>query len=132
MRIFLSVLAGATLWAALWLASNAAAMALAPGAFEADGALHHAGMLAAFVALSLAFSLAAGWTTARIAKHRTRLAAGILAGLQLSVGLAVEIANWARLSVWYHLLFLALLVPGIVGGAWLAHRGVARAEPSST
>jgi len=38
--------------------------------------------------------------------------------LQLAIGISFEVSYWAMLPVWYHLVFLALLLPGnVLGGA---------------
>jgi hypothetical protein len=45
----------------------------------------------------------------------------------LIVGLGVEIAGWGRTPVWYHLVFLALLIPGVLVGAKLSRRSASGA-----
>jgi hypothetical protein len=41
----------------------------------------------------------------------------------LVLGIGFEVSYWAMLPVWYHLAFLALLIPGnVVGGSWWAER----------
>ena len=37
----------------------------------------------------------------------------------LAVGVPVQVSAWETLPVWYHLVFLAALVPFSVVGAWL-------------
>ena len=130
MRTFLSILAGAVLWAILWGATNATGAALVPDAFGADGSVHHTGILATYVVVSLGLSLLAGWTTARIARDRAMLAAGILAAIQLSIGIFVEASYWELIPVWYHLTFLTLLVPGILAGARVGRRDPSALAPA--
>jgi hypothetical protein len=45
-----------------------------------------------------------------------------VAGLLLATGLGVQSSAWSQLPVWYHLAFLALLIPGCLGGMRLAPR----------
>jgi len=119
MRTPLSILAGFLLWTALWLTTNVASSSLMPHAYGADGSVSHAGVLSFFVVASLAFSLLAGFTTARLARDRAALAVGALAVIQVVIGVGVEVAWWALIPAWYHLTFLALLAPGILAGGWL-------------
>jgi hypothetical protein len=47
----------------------------------------------------------------------------VFAVIQLVVGIGFEVSYWAMTPVWYHLVFLALLVPATVwGGALKAER----------
>ena len=68
---------------------------------------------------SVIYSLVAGFTGAAVAGgDATR--AGLVAGVALLlVGLGVQISSWDLLPVWYHLVFLALLIPATVVGAHL-------------
>lgn len=120
MRTFLSILAGFSAWTVLWCSSNFAAASLSPGSFGTDGSVHHAPLLVSFLVLSLGFSLIAGFLTARLAKDRAWRAASILAGIQLAVGCFVQAQYWELMPLWYHLPFLAMLVPGILAGARVA------------
>lgn len=127
MRTFLSILAGFSAWTILWCTSNFAAASLSPRSFGADGSVHHAPMLAAFLILSLGFSLVAGFVTARLAEDRAWRAASILAAIQLAVGGFVQAQYWELMPLWYHLPFLAMLVPGILAGARFGARSSAPA-----
>ena len=42
-----------------------------------------------------------------------------VAGLQLALGLFFEVTGWALLPVWYHIVFLVLIVPAVVWGGEL-------------
>ena len=50
---------------------------------------------------------------------RAMRAVWILAFVQLAIGIAVEASYWELMPVWYHLLFLALLIPATVYGGRL-------------
>jgi len=118
-RTIFSVLAGFALWSVLWLSLNAALTAALPGTFREDGSTESAPILLAILALSVVFSVLAGYVTAAIARAKAFPAAWILGLLHLTIGLVVQGMAWTTLPVWYHLGFLAFLVPGILLGAKL-------------
>lgn len=121
-RSILSVLAGFAGWTVLWLASNAALAAALPNAFREDGSTDSAGLLLLILVLSVVFSVVAGYVTARLARAKAKQH-GLALGLALlAVGLVAQLQFWDVMPVWYHLSFLALLVPGALLGA-RAHRG---------
>ena len=71
------------------------------------------------VAYSVALSLLAGFVTAAVKGGSPMGAVWSLAGLQLALGVFFEVTSWALLPVWYHLVFLALIVPAVVWGGRL-------------
>ncbi len=116
-RSILAVFAGAVLWALLWASTNAGLMAAFPEIIQPDEYVGHLGMLLTFLGVSFIYSVAAGYITALVAKSKAiqhGLALGIL---QLSLGIFIEVSYWELLPVWYHLVFLVLLIPGNVTGA---------------
>lgn len=117
-RNALSILAGAGLWAALWCASRFPAAAMFPNAFGADGSVFDFAPLTFFLIWSVVLSLLAGAVTSRIARGAP-LPVRLLAGVQLSIGLAVELSGWSLAPAWYHVAFLVLLVPTILMGGQL-------------
>ncbi len=118
-RSMLAVVAGAVLWAVLWLGSNSALAAMFPEIVVADQYLGHVGMLLTFLALSVVFSVLAGLATGLIDRGRAVRHGIALGVLQLALGIGFEMSYWPLLPVWYHLTFLALLLPANVSGAWL-------------
>ena len=116
-RNILSVLAGFAVWTVLWLASNAAIAAALPSAFGEDGATDNAAILVLFLVLSVVFSVVAGYLCVRLAREKPMRLALILGVLLLTVGIFVQIQFWDVMPVWYHLIFLALLIPGVLLGA---------------
>lgn len=129
-RMILAVLAGAVVWAVLWNGGTLATQAVLPDIAVPGERLEHSGVLVGYVVWSVVLSVLAGWTTARVARERAMKAVWILAFIQLAIGIAVEISFWDTLPVWYHLVFLALLVPATVWGGSLGARrmvGSARA-----
>lgn len=118
-RSILAVAAGAAVWAVLWLGSNATLLAVFPNYLVPDQYLGHVGFLATYLALSVVFSVLAGYVTGMVA--RTNLIGhGVALGvLQLGLGIVAQAQYWHLMPLWYHLPFLALLLPANVYGAWL-------------
>ena len=65
--------------------------------------------------LSVIFSVASGYIAAVLAKENSR-APMILGIILLLVGIGVQASVWSLLPVWYHLIFLILLVPATIFG----------------
>lgn len=128
MRSLLAVVSGMTVWAVLWVGSNQALTAAMPGAFGDDGRLLEDGLLWLYLLDSVVLSVLAGWVTGRVAGRR-QLAHGLALGLaQLAIGIAVQASVWDDMPLWYHLAFLALLIPASVLGANLARTGAAQPD----
>ncbi|MFW6090173.1 MAG: hypothetical protein ACODAB_10495 [Gemmatimonadota bacterium] len=125
-RVFVGVLAGAALWAVLWVGGTAGARAAFPELLDPTRRLEHVGALLALTGYSVVLSILAGYVAATLAGAATAAAgmraAWLLAWLQLAIGLVVEISSWELLPVWYHVLFLALIVPATVYGGRLRTR----------
>lgn len=119
-RIILAAVAGFLLWTALWLITGLVVLAVVPEAYGEDGrTVTSAGVLLVFIVAALVISLVAGWLAMLVGREGGRRAAMILAVILLLTGLGVEIAGWAYSPVWYHLVFLGLLVPATMAGAAL-------------
>ena len=85
------------------------------------------GMMAARLALGALASLAAGAATRAVAPSSARVL-WVLGGVLLAVFVPVHVQLWARFPVWYHLVFLATLIPLVVlGGTFTQNRS--RIEP---
>jgi len=116
LRKLLAVIAGFGAWSVLWLVSNNAARAVSPGSFGEDGSTA-AGMLLVVLALSVVFSLFAGWLASTIGGG-TRGPALWTGILLLVTGIPVQLAYWSVIPLWYHLPFLAFLLPAAyLGGS---------------
>lgn len=128
-RTAVAVAAGAVVWALLWVGGAAIAGALWPDIIVAGQRLDHSGALVGYVLYSVIVSVVAGYLTARVARG-TSPAVGILAALQLALGLAIELSAWDKTPAWYHIIFLALLVPAIVFGGNLWQRRSEQPPPA--
>jgi hypothetical protein len=122
-RAILGVIAGYAVWTVIWLGGNSAFFGAAAEEVRGGRPFTAAGPLVALVGLSVVCSLAAGLATAAIAKERRRPAVLVMAALLLITGIAVQAGVWALMPLWYHLTFLALLVPVAVLGGRLVGRG---------
>jgi hypothetical protein len=114
-----AVLAGAAVWAVLWISGNAALMAAFPEIVVPGQRLDHVPVLLGLIGYSVVLSVLAGFTTAAVKGRDAMGAVKVLAGLQLLLGIGFEASSWALLPVWYHLVFLALLVPATLWGGAL-------------
>lgn len=117
LRTTAAVFLGFALWTVLWLGSNAALNAAWPAAFSTDGVARSPLALGLILLLSALFSIAAGYITQRGARVDSLRPGWLLGGLLLAVGIVVQIQYWALMPLWYHLSFLALLVPAALTGS---------------
>lgn len=119
-RLLLGAILGYLVWTLLWLTGNQAIGLAYPEeleAFDEGGSLTATGSLVSSLVLSVVCSFLGGFTAARLGRERAGGAAWTLALLLLLTGLAVQLSAWSRMPVWYHLAFLALLLPvTLLGG----------------
>jgi hypothetical protein len=118
-RVTLAVIAGAAVWAVLWNAGTLGAQAALPGILPAGQPIAHVGALVGLIAYSVVLSMLAGYTTAVVAGQHPQPSLKILAVLQMLLGLSFEIAFWSMTPVWYHIVFLALVIPATLYGGSL-------------
>jgi hypothetical protein len=132
-RMILAVVVGFIAWSILWVGTDMLLGSISPEWYGA----HQAGLATAMtntmpfavdstilmigIVRSLIISLIAGFLTAYIAGENIRptLLLGILL---LIVGILVQAMQWNYIPLWYHVIFLILLVPMTVFGGML--RGV--------
>jgi hypothetical protein len=121
-RVILAILTGAAVWAVLWNVATLGAQAAFPKTLAPGQPITHTGILLAYVLYSVVLSLLAGFVTAAVGGKDPMGAVWALATLQLAIGIFVELSYWSLMPVWYHLLFLALVVPATVYGGILKSR----------
>jgi hypothetical protein len=90
-----------------------------PDAFREDGTTGSTAILAVVLAYSVVFSVIGGFVTALVARRRPVLHTLVLGLIQLAIGISVQLSVWDTMPLWYHLIFLALLIPGNVLGGWV-------------
>jgi hypothetical protein len=121
------VLAGAVVWAVLWVGGTKVVQMAVPTALPAGQPVTDTGVLVSLILYSVVLSILAGYVTARIASSDPAPAVRGLAILQLVLGVGIEASAWSLTPVWYHIVFLLLLVPATIYGGRLAiRRGIAR------
>ena len=122
LKIVLGVIAGFVAWSIVWVGSDQVLMTVSPmwyGDHQLRFALAMANqepfdadttILAMHIVRSIIISIMSGFLAAFVAgeNRRTPFALGVLL---LLFGLMVEVMVWSYLPVWYHLIFLALLIP---------------------
>jgi len=123
-RSVASVLGGFSVWTVLWLGSNAVVAAAVPSAISDDGSVHGTGVLLLMFALSVVFSVIAGYVLGLIARGSSMKCAWALGIIQLTVGVFVQAQYWDKMPLWYHLSFLIMLLPAILIGATLRLRKI--------
>ena len=129
-RIILGVIVGFIAWSIIWVGGNEVLASLSPdwyGAyklqfekaafnktpFESDSS---------FLILNLVRSMVTTLLSAYLAvfvANESRRTTLILGVLLLAVGIYFESTYWDQLPVWYHLTFLALLIPMSIAGGML-------------
>ncbi len=121
-RSIASVVVGFVVWSSLWVAGPLVVIAVAPEQFDDKNVTGNNVILAGFVIMSVVISIISGFITALIGKQSAMKLAWILGIVLLVVGIPIEIIGWDRAPAWYHLTFLALLVPGVLVGAALRRK----------
>lgn len=129
-KVVLGVIAGFVAWTILWLGTNALLMTFSPNwygtaylALEQSVNLEQPFQLAAGIALidlirSFIISIISGYLAAVISGENRRSPL-ILGVLLLIVGIAFQAIVWNYIPIWYHIVFLALLLPMTFVGAKL-------------
>lgn len=126
-RIILGVIVGFIVWSVVWVGSDQVLINAwkhyGAHQFEMEKAFYNGEPFAADMTIllvrlviSVVASLMAGFIAAFIAKENSRSTL-ILGVLLLLVGIAVQAVFWKVQPLWFHFLFLFLLIPmTVVGG----------------
>ncbi|MEO8573123.1 MAG: hypothetical protein ABI481_04070 [Pyrinomonadaceae bacterium] len=128
LKIILGVVAGFIAWTILWLGSDQLLISFSPGWYGAHQNAFQAAMvnatpftpdntiLSMHLCRAAIITIMAGFLAAVVAgeNRKAPLALGILL---LLFGAGVQAMAWSYIPVWYHIIFLGLLVPfAILGG----------------
>jgi hypothetical protein len=110
-----AVVAGVVLWGVLWNGGSAGLGAA--GVITVGEPITAVPVLLGLIAYSAGLSVLAGWVCAVIKDGPDAMTAVKgLAAVNLLIGIAVEVMYWSLMPVWYHLIFLALVVPMTLAG----------------
>lgn len=121
-RNVLSIAAGFAVWSFLWLLGCAVLGAVFAESTGADGSVQGVFVPGVWLAYSVLVSCTAGAVTVVLARGRiaTVWALGVV---QVCIGTAVEVSLWDTAPAWYHLAFIAALLPAhLVGARWILSR----------
>ncbi len=111
LRTVLAVVVGYAAWTVLWLGGNAVLFDTVSTVVAKGERFDQIGSLLGVVALSVVCAIVAGISAASIARERASVAVLATAALLLVTGIGVQSGVWHLLPVWYHLVFLGLIVP---------------------
>lgn len=128
LRAVMGVIVGYLTWSALWLVGNRLLFTDAAEVVAAGERYTKTGPLLGVLALSIVCSLAAGAVAAKISQSKRWGTVAVMAVLLLITGIVVQASVWSLMPFWYHVLFLALIIPVCQVGSWVA-AGAARVEP---
>jgi hypothetical protein len=112
-----AVVAGVVLWGALWNGGNA--LLGVAGVVTVGEPITSVTVLLGLIVYSALLSVVAGYVAALIKGGAAMGAVQALAGLNLTIGIVVEVMYWSLMPAWYHIVFLALVVPMTLAGGRL-------------
>ncbi|MEJ2539061.1 MAG: hypothetical protein P8188_03585 [Gemmatimonadota bacterium] len=110
----LGIVAGYGAWTVIFLGGSAVLRSALSGVHDARGFTRDPTALILYLLLSFVASFAAGLVTSRVSGAWRPVL--ILAALLLATGIPVQAGSWNDLPVWYHLVFLGMLVPLTLAG----------------
>ena len=118
-RSIIAVIAGSVVWMVTALGMDALLMTFMPEWFGANGKTESVPLLLFMMSYSLLFSVLGGFVTASIARRKEIQHALALGGLQLAMGIIATVQFYDTAPLWYHVMFLMLLVPANIFGGQL-------------
>lgn len=123
-----AMVAGTVVWGILWNVGNLGFGAAFPDHYVVGRPITSIGMLVGMIGYSVVLSVIAGWVAAAIkGAPDAMVAVKGLAALNLLIGVVSEVSYWDMMPVWYHIVFLALVVPATLAGGRLKSGGATAA-----
>ena len=130
LRSILAVIAGSVTWMLTALGTDSLLMSMFPQWYNAGGRVESVPILLFTGFYSLLFSVLGGYVTALIAGRSELQHVFILGVLQFLMGIVATIKFWDTAPVWYHIIFLALLIPAnMLGGQLRLMRKIKAVSP---
>ena len=117
-KIILAVIAGTAVWTMLWFGMNAILRSASLLPADVTKRIEAATPLLVMLLGSVIFSIVAGYVAAAIGGSGYTPVL-VLCALQLALGIFFQAQAWQLLPLWYHVPFLALIVPATLLGGWL-------------
>ena len=118
-RSILSVVTGVVVWGVLWVGTGFGLHAAMPDRLTEDMTTRDPVPLVIFLGVSIILSVLAGYLCATIAGRKMLLHVTVLGILQLLIGIMFQSGVWDAMPLWYHLSFLAMVIPGHLAGGWM-------------
>jgi uncharacterized membrane protein len=132
LRQGLSVIAGFAVWSVVWLAGNALLVELHVLPHGQATPVQDAGALLALLVTAVIASLSAGYVAKMVRPSDSMRPVLVLGALLVAVGALVQSSYADLIPLWYHIAFLALLLPVCLAGAKLYQKSVdLRITPAS-
>ena len=110
------------LWVVLWLGANNLIAMLIPGRFNSDGTTDSYAVLFLALVASIVIAAVSGWLLAVIKGNSNRTLSLTLGAFLFTLALVLQMNNWQDFPIWYHLLFLILMIPSILFGNRIIER----------
>lgn len=117
MKTLTALLSGYILWTILWFAGNAGLRAAGILPSKATQPLAALQPLLALLSVALVCSLVGGFVAAAVSRSSSTLTIPALGILLFATGCFVQSTVWHLMPIWYHLVFLGLLIPATLLGA---------------
>ena len=130
LRVILGVIAGFIAWSILWVGSDQVIMMMSPGWYGAHQEAFQKAMfnkteftpdntiLIMHLVRAVIITLMSGFLAAFIARGNRNALLGL--GILLFLfGAMVQFMAWSYIPIWYHIVFLGLLIPMSILGGWL-------------
>lgn len=114
-----AVIGGFILWSAFWVVSDLTLLVLSPNWYGENLKSFSTSVLLISLARSIFISIISGYVAALIARKYQTQTAFALGVLLFAFGVFVQAQFWNQIPLWYHLTFLALLIPMTLLGAKL-------------
>ncbi len=111
------------MWTIIWLVGNSTLRTVGVLPKDTSARIDSAVALGTLIGISVVCSIAAGAVAMVISRGPSKYPSLILGLLLLLTGVAVEWSVFALMPIWYHIVFLALLIPIVLVGARLVKRG---------
>ncbi|MGI9078804.1 MAG: hypothetical protein ACR2G6_15980 [Gemmatimonadaceae bacterium] len=127
-RTILGLAVGAGSIVALRFLSEQALMSLIPDAFSETGANESLPLQIVMLGYALLYSLFGGYVTATIAGRAETRHALALAVIHLLLGIFTVAESFERAPLWWHLVYLAVVAPGILLGGYMRANQAGRSD----
>ncbi len=119
LKIVKAVALGFFVWTVLWLSSNTLLQQAFPAWYTVEGSTITLFPLMIGLVNTFFFSVLAGYLSVKLSNHLK--AAWILGLIQVLVAVLVSILLFETVPLWYHVVFLLLLLPAHLLGGQIAY-----------